>query len=141
MKNLISVIALSLVVLSGCSTTQKVMDSVGSRKSVETKPVIAPKPIVEQNKTPLAQVLNERSDLRRDLATVEIRQYFNRVENPSVAEVKVTETGLLDDSIKSVRTVYSFKNVDGKWSRVETKKEYQCARGSDTTTFQSKKCS
>jgi hypothetical protein len=46
----------------------------------------------------LAQVLKERPDLRNELATVEIRQYFNTVESPTAAEVKVTETGLLDDS-------------------------------------------
>jgi len=112
-----------LVTLSGCATTQNLVNKVGGGAE-----------------TPLAQVLNERSDLRKNLATVELRQYFNRVENPTVAEVKLTETGLLDDSVRSIRTVYSFKNVNGQWSRVDTQTEYQCMRGKNTKTFQKAKC-
>ena len=114
--------ALGLITLSGCATTQTLMNKVGS------------------SDTPLAQVLNERHDLRKSLATVDIRQYFNRVESPTAAEVKLTETGLLDDSVRSIRTVYSFKNVDGQWKRVDTQKEYQCLRGQNTKTFQKAKC-
>lgn len=109
-------------VLSGCATTQKIVNKVGT------------------SETPLAQVLKERPDLRKDLATVEIRQYFNRVESPTAAEVKVTETGLMDDSVRSVRTIYRFKHVDGDWERTSTQKEYQCQRGKNTKTFQTAKC-
>lgn len=76
-----------LVTLSGCATTQNLMNKVGG------------------SETPLSQVLNERPDLRKDLATVELRQYFNSVESPTVAEVKLTETGLMDDSVRSIRSV------------------------------------
>lgn len=139
MKISISAITLCMmVVLSGCSTTQKMMNSVGLGKSNNS---VAKKSSVEQFRTPLAIVLNERPDLSRDLATVEIRQYFNRVESPTVAEVKLTETGLLDDSVKSIRTIYTFKKIEGKWTRVEMKKEYQCARKNAKNTFQTKKCS
>ncbi|CAM4185425.1 hypothetical protein [Acinetobacter pragensis] len=109
-------------VLSGCATTQKIVNKVGT------------------SETPLAQVLKERPDLRKNLATVEIRQYFNRVESPTAAEVKVTETGLMDDSVRSVRTIYRFKHVDGDWERTSTQKEYQCQRGKNTKTFQTAKC-
>jgi hypothetical protein len=95
---------------------------------------------VGSSDTPLAQVLKERPDLRNELATVEIRQYFNTVESPTAAEVKVTETGLLDDSVKSVRTVYNFKLVDGDWEKTATKTSYQCARGKNTKNFQTAKC-
>ena len=78
--------------------------------------------------------------LRKELSTVEIRQYFNRVESPTAAEVKVTETGLMDDSVKSIRTVYRFKNVEGDWERTSTQKEFQCARGKNTKTFQTANC-
>ena len=109
-------------ILSGCATTQKIVHKVGN------------------SETPLAQVLKERSDLRKELSTVEIRQYFNRVESPTAAEVKVTETGLMDDSVKSIRTVYRFKNVEGDWERTSTQKEFQCARGKNTKTFQTANC-
>ena len=111
-----------LVTLSGCTTTQNLMNKVGG------------------SETPLSQVLNERPDLRKELATVELRQYFNSVESPTVAEVKLTETGFMDDSVRSIRSVYSFKNIDGQWKRIDMQKEYQCYRGKNTKTFQKAKC-
>ena len=122
MYRLIAVSALCVGMLAGCATTQKIVSKVGS------------------SATPLDQVLKERPDLRKELSTVEIRQYFNRVESPNAGQVKVTETGLMDDSVKSIRTIYSFRLVDGDWQRVNTQKEYQCQRGKNTKTFQSKKC-
>ncbi|SPL69735.1 hypothetical protein [Acinetobacter stercoris] len=124
MKHIWIISAVCLAAFSGCATTKNLVNKVG----------------VGAAETPLAQVLSERSDLKKNLATVEIRQYFNRVESPTVAEVKVTETGLLDDSVRSIRTVYSFKNLDGQWKRVNTQKEYQCYRGGNTKAFQKGKC-
>ena len=118
MFRVLATCVLCVGILSGCATTQKIVHKVGN------------------SETPLAQVLKERSDLRKELSTVEIRQYFNRVESPTAAEVKVTETGLMDDSVKSIRTVYRFKNVEGDWARTSTQKEFQCARGKNTKTFQ-----
>ena len=111
-----------LVALSGCATTQNLMNKVGG------------------SETPLSQVLNERPDLRKDLATVELRQYFNSVESPTVAEVKLTETGFMDDSVRSIRSIYHFKNINGHWQQGDVQTAYLCARGKNTKTFQSKKC-
>ena len=122
MNRLSLISVFSLVTLSGCATTQNLMNKVGG------------------SETPLSQVLNERPDLRKDLATVELRQYFNSVESPTVAEVKLTETGFMDDSVRSIRSVYSFKNIDGQWKRIDMQKEYQCYRGKNTKTFQKAKC-
>lgn len=121
MLRLCSISLITLGLLSGCATTQNLVNKFSGAE------------------TPLAQVLSQRSDLRKNLSTVEIRQYFNQVESPTVAEVKVTETGLMDDSVRSIRTLYSFKNVKENWTLVNTKKEYQCARGSNKG-FQSGKC-
>ena len=125
MNKLICLSLLSTLVFSGCATTQKLVSQVSGNGSSDT---------------PIAQVLNERSDLRKELSTVELRQYFNQVENPTAAEVKLTETGLMDDSVKSIRTVYRFKNVDGQWQRIDKTQEYQCLRGKNTKTFQTAKC-
>ena len=122
MFRVLATCVLCVGILSGCATTQKIVHKVGN------------------SETPLAQVLKERSDLRKELSTVEIRQYFNRVESPTAAEVKVTETGLMDDPVKSIRTVYRFKNVEGDWERTSTQKEFQCARGKNTKTFQTANC-
>ena len=123
MNKLICLPLLSTLVFTGCATTQKLVSQVSGGSD-----------------TPIAQVLNERSDLRKNLSTVELRQYFNQVENPTAAEVKLTETGLMDDSVKSIRSIYRFKNVDGQWQRIDKTQEYQCLRGKNTKTFQTAKC-
>ena|SRR5690554_153520 len=111
------------IAVTGCATTQNIVSKV-----------------TPSSETPLAQVLKERPDLRKQLATVELRQFFNNVESPTAAQVKVTETGLMDDSVRSIRTIYSFKLVDGDWEKVKTEKSYQCLRGKNTKTFQKAVC-
>lgn len=123
MFRLCAVAACAAVFTAGCATTQNIVSKVTPAAD-----------------TPLAQVLKERPDLRKELATVELRQFFNRVESPTAAQVKVTETGLMDDSVRSIRTIYSFKLVDGNWEKVKTEKAYQCLRGKNTKSFQSQLC-
>ena len=113
---------MGVALLSGCATTQNIISQVTPAE------------------TPLAQVLKQRPDLRKELATVEIRQYFNRVEAPTAAEVKITETGLMDDSVRSIRSIYHFKNINGQWQQGDVQTDYLCVRGKNTKTFQSKKC-
>ena len=124
MLRLLSTCIICLGLMSGCATTKKLASKVNMGSS----------------DMPLQQVLNERPDLRKNSATVEIRQFFNSVESPTAAQVKVTETGLKDDSVRSIRTVYSFKLVDGDWKKVDTEKSYQCIRSKNTKTFQKAKC-
>ncbi|CAB1208016.1 hypothetical protein [Acinetobacter bouvetii] len=124
MLRLISTSVICLGLMSGCATTQKLASKVNLGSS----------------DTPMQQVLKERPELRKNLATVEVRQYFNRTESPTAAQVKVTETGLNDDSVRSIRTIYSFKLVDEEWKRIDTQKEYQCMRGKNTKSFQTAKC-
>ncbi|NNG81182.1 hypothetical protein [Acinetobacter sp. ANC 5378] len=119
-----SLICLGLMT-TGCATIKK----------------IASKVSLGSSDTPLQQVLKERPDLRKNSATVEIRQYFNSAESPTAAQVKVTETGLKDDSVRSIRTTYSFKNVEGDWKKTGTQTEYQCMRSKNTKSFQKAKCS
>lgn len=125
MLRLLAVTILGLgVMTSGCTTTQKVIAKVQSSSD-----------------TPLDQVLKMRPDLREELATVEIRQFFNRVESPTVGQVKVTETGLMDDSVRSIQTIYHFRKEEKNWKMHNTEKLYQCVRGSNTKTFQKAVCS
>jgi hypothetical protein len=124
MLRLLAVTVLGLgVMMSGCTTTQQVIAKVQSSSD-----------------TPLDQVLKMRPDLRNELATVEIRQFFNNVESPTVGQVKVTETGLMDDSVRSIQTIYHFKKEEKNWKMHNTEKFYQCARGSNTKTFQKAVC-
>ncbi|HAB42712.1 MAG TPA: hypothetical protein DCE70_03990 [Acinetobacter sp.] len=124
MLRLLAVTILGLgVMTSGCTTTQKVIAKMQSSSD-----------------TPLDQVLKMRPDLREELATVEIRQFFNRVESPTVGQVKVTETGLMDDSVRSIQTIYHFRKEEKNWKMHNTEKLYQCVRGSNTKTFQKAVC-
>lgn len=124
MLRLLAVTILGLgVMTSGCTTTQKVIAKVQSSSD-----------------TPLDQVLKMRPDLREELATVEIRQFFNRIESPTVGQVKVTETGLMDDSVRSIQTIYHFRKEEKNWKMHNTEKFYQCARGANTKTFQKAVC-
>lgn len=124
MLRLLAVTILGLgVMTSGCTTTQKVIAKVQSSSD-----------------TPLDQVLKMRPDLREELATVEIRQFFNRIESPTVGQVKVTETGLMDDSVRSIQTIYHFRKEEKNWKMHNTEKLYQCVRGSNTKTFQKAVC-
>jgi hypothetical protein len=112
------------VLATGCATTQNVISQIHPSSS----------------NTPLEQVLKERSDLVHELATVEIRQYFNTVESPTLAEVKVTQTGLMDDSIAAKRTIYNFKLDGGKWVQVNKTNDHRCLRGKNTKDFQKENC-
>lgn len=123
MQRFLAISALALgMSLTGCATTQQVISKVQSPS------------------TPLEQILKQRSDLVHELATVEFRQYFNNIENPTSAEVKVTQTALLDDSVAANRTTYHFKLMDHKWVQVGKKDEYRCVRGKNTKDFQTANC-
>ena len=122
MMKIITALGLVSLTMTGCATTKNVISK------------------VHGNDTPLEQALKLHPELRKELATVELRQYFNRVESPTAAEVKITQTGLMDDSVTVNRFIYSFKLNDGKWEQVNKKTEYKCARGKNTKTFQAGLC-
>ena len=115
MLRLLSTAVLCVGLMSGCATTEKLMDKVhiGSSDSA----------------TPLQQVLNIHLDLKKASSNMDVRQVFNRAESPTAAQVIVTQTGLMDDSVHAIRTTYSFKNVKEQWKLQDTQKTYQCARG------------
>lgn len=122
MMKIIATLGMVSLVMTGCATTKNVISK------------------VHGNDTPLEQALKLHPELRKELATVELRQYFNRVESPTAAEVKITQTGLMDDSIAAERFIYSFKLNGSKWEQVNKKTEYKCARGKNTKTFQTDLC-
>ena len=100
---------------------------------------------VPQNQTtaissPVALVWQKRPDLRSTTHTVEIMQRFNRVEAPDQAEVWVTESHLLDDSVKAIRMRYTFQYQQNTWQQVDLEAEYLCHRGEQQTEFKAKTC-
>lgn len=124
MLRILAVATLTMgMMISGCATTQQVIAKVQLSSD-----------------TPLDQVLKMRPDLRKELATVELRQFFNKAESPTIGQVKVTETGLKDDSVRSIQTLYHFTREDGSWKLDNTEKSYRCMRGKNTKTFQTALC-
>ncbi|WP_347455498.1 hypothetical protein [Acinetobacter thermotolerans] len=117
-----AILTLGVAVTGGCATTQ---DAILQLRAPDT---------------PLEQVLRLRPELREQIATVELRQFFNSPEAPTAGQVKVTETGLKDDSVKAIQTIYHFRLDGRQWELVNTQKMYQCLRSSDQKKFQQKPC-
>ena len=124
MLRLLSVSVMCLGLLSACATTEKLINKVN----------------VGSSDSPLQQVLTAHPALKKASSNIEIRQVFNRVESPTAAQVIVTQTGLMDDSVRAIRTVYRFKYVKQDWALQDTQKNYQCMRGQNTRTFQTAMC-
>ena len=123
MLRLMSATILSLGLLSGCASTEKLMKKVN----------------IGSSDTPLQQVFKAHPDLKKSSSNIDIRQVFNRVESPTAAQLIVTQTGLMDDSVRAIRTVYSFKSIKQDWALQNTQKSYQCARGKNKA-FQTALC-
>lgn len=124
MLRLLSASVICIGLLSGCASTEKLMSKVN----------------IGSSESPLQQVLKDHPDLKKASSNVDIRQVFNQVESPTAAQVIVTQTGLMDDSVRAVRTVYAFKNIKEDWKLQDTQKTYQCARGKSTKSFQTALC-
>lgn len=110
------------VSLAACSTTQNFVAKINSPE------------------TPLQWLFKAQPELKSQLHNIEIRQVFNRVEAPTVAQVVVLQTGLADDSIAAVRSTYRFKLNAQQWQQVDQLKEYKCVRGKNITAFQKQLC-
>lgn len=118
----IAMMSVCVGLMAGCATTKDLVSKVGT------------------SHTPLEQVLKAQPDLKTELNTVEIRQVFNSVESPTVAQVMVLRAGLMDDSVSATRTTYSFKLHGNEWKQVDKKDEFKCGRGKNTKTFQTALC-
>ena len=99
-----------------------------------------PTQTVQTDAIPLTQVLNIQPHLLYKLHTVDIRQYFDRMDNPRSAEVLVTRTDLDDRSILAIRTIYRFQLHQKKWMLVDQTNQFRCARAANTTIFQEEFC-
>ncbi|WP_372403623.1 hypothetical protein ACDW34_15975 [Acinetobacter piscicola] len=124
MIRLFSISALCFAVLTGCATTEKLASKVSFGGA----------------DTPMQQVIKAQPSILKNQNSLSVRQVFNRVENPTAAQIAVIDSNLLDDSVSAIRTDYIFKRVENEWKLQETKKTYQCRRG-HLKEFQSNLCS
>ncbi|MEB3767219.1 hypothetical protein [Acinetobacter sp. MD2] len=113
----------AVVLLTGCSTLYSVD---------------------QQTRTdaPLQQLLKLQPDLFKgdELYPVSIQQSFNAAEAPTIANVQVLETGLMDDSVSAIRTDYVFKRKEAQWKLDSKQQTYQCVRGNTAGKFQTALC-
>lgn len=58
--------------------------------------------------------------------TVSITQRVNGGESPDKAEVTIEESGLLDDSVATEKTVFTLQLEQGKWQITDRVKTQQC---------------
>lgn len=122
--------------LVGCSTVQSLYKK---NQAPELKPagmLIAESVVL----SPLAQVLKRDAIHLAEPHNISIQQVFNRVESPTAAQVTVIQSGLMDDSVSAIRTLYQFKQQDQRWSLSNTEKSYQCLRGKNKQSFQTQLC-
>ncbi|MDM1246047.1 MULTISPECIES: hypothetical protein [unclassified Acinetobacter] len=124
MIRLFSISALCFAALTGCATTEKLTSKVSFGGS----------------DTPMQQVIKAQPSILKNQNSMSVRQVFNRVENPTAAQIAVIDSNLLDDSVNAIRTDYIFKRVENAWKLQETKKTYQCRRG-NSREFQTQLCS
>lgn len=138
MRILILAALLGAMSLTGCSTLQSLYPK--SKKDQTVTEQSLPRMVDSGALTPFAQLLKHEPDLVQELNHVSIQQVFNRIESPTAAQITVIQSGLMDDSVSAIRTVYQFKQQAQRWTLNKTEKSYQCARGPNTKTFQTKLC-
>lgn len=140
MRLILAATLLATVSLAGCNSLQSLYPSaLKTEKNVEQK--TSPKLVQPIVQTPLQQLHRLQPDLSTELNQVSIQQVFNRVESPTAAQVTVIQSGLMDDSIDAIRTVYQFKREDtGHWALKQTETSYKCQRGNNKKLFETKPC-
>lgn len=141
MRFILAATLFSTLSLAGCNSLQSLYKSQPkAEQQAEQKKV--PKLVQPIVQTPLQQIYVLQPDLAVELNQVSIQQVFNRVESPTAAQVTVIQSGLMDDSIDAIRTVYQFKRQDtGHWSLQQTQTSYKCQRDTDKTKpFKTQPC-
>ena len=148
MKNLhlktVIMVCLVGISLSGCQTVQqlKFPDVLSGKKSSSEKSQVhqSKQTQASSSNLPLAQIFKLQPDLMNSIQQSSIQQVFNRNENPTAAQVTVIQSGLMDDSVSAIRTIYQFKKNEKQWFVVNVEKSYQCARGDSNKGFQTALC-
>lgn len=124
MMRVLGCVAVMVIMMTGCATTEKLMTKMGSEKA------------------PLAYVFDAQPELQKEQQNISIHQVFNRVEATNVVQITVLQTGLMDDSVAAIRNEYLFKRDDGsKWQLQSREQSYKCMRGKNIINFQTELCS
>lgn len=122
MSHKITIPLLCMGLLSGCETAGVIVNQLGPTG------------------TPMQQVTNLQPDILNHIGNYTIRQQLNNLESPSVSEISVTNTGIMDTSIAAKRIDYTFVRTATRWELQTRVESYQCRRGPNTTNFQIDLC-
>ncbi|MFV9998293.1 MAG: hypothetical protein AB8W37_12200 [Arsenophonus endosymbiont of Dermacentor nuttalli] len=76
-----------------------------------------------------------------DVSNVVITQRTNRIESPDSVEVSIEESGLLDDSVEAIKTIFTFILKDDKWMLEKTQDVLiKCYEGREHKDFSPETC-
>ena len=134
MRALMATALLCSLGLVGCNSIQ------GLYHKEEKNAAATTQTVVTSAQTPLQQLMQLQPELVTAVHPIAIQQVFNQAESPSAAQISVLQTGLLDDSVQAIRSVYQFKLQDGRWILKNTETSYQCQRGTNSKRFQKALC-
>lgn len=140
MRFIFTAILFTSLSLAGCNSLQSFYPSMtkDEQRVEQDKMSKLVQPVVQ---TPLQQLYHLQPELATELNQVSVQQVFNRVESPTAAQVTVIQSGLMDDSVNAIRTVYQFKRQDtGHWALQQTMISYKCQRGDNKKSFQTQPC-
>lgn len=92
--------------------------------------------------TPLQAVLADNNFIENtELPNVTLSQDLNRGESANKVMITLTESGLMDDSIAAIKTIYFIKqNDDATWIIDEKFESRKCRRGEDAGVFTTDRC-
>lgn len=151
MKKNISIVLLSLFLLGNACKNQNNQDS----EKVST-PVTLPKPVESFNQIgqKIIDQLNKKIQVNKIISIINIAYLYHpkltetegnytydissRPINDSTTELTLIETGLMDDSVKGIQTVFMVVNAQKHLYIIKMKENYQCYRGHQT--WSAEKC-
>lgn len=131
---------LTSLLLVGSLTACNTVKSLYSKDKKDQSSVSTPTEKISASDTPLQQLFKLQPELAEALNSVSIQQVFNNAESPTAAQLTVVNSGLLDDSVSAIRTVYQFKQQSESWTLTKTETSFKCHRGPNTKSFQDKVC-
>lgn len=91
--------------------------------------------------TPLQAVISGNPFMdESELSTITLSQEINRNESPNLVKITLIQSGLLDDSIESIKTIYYLSNAENGWFITDETRFQKCRRGNNTIDFTRKNC-
>lgn len=129
--NTIKTLRLSMIILFSAMTSISTMTFAETPKTAEK----------ETFATPLQAVIAGNSFIDEEaLSTITLSQETNRNESPDLVKITLIQSGLLDDSVESIKTVYYLSKAENGWFITDKTRFQKCRRGNNTIDFTRRNC-